>query len=70
MHKLTEEKSWRTIRASQLGFIVQSDPLPETVSIFWKSIVEAQARENSNQVRNDFKPFATGEGANVVDQLE
>ena len=32
--------------------------------------MEAQARENSNQVRNDFKPFATGEGANVVDQLE
>ncbi|WP_288637012.1 phage tail protein [uncultured Oxalobacter sp.] len=32
--------------------------------------MEAQARENSIQVRNDFKPFATGEGANVVDQLE
>ncbi len=53
-----------------MGFIVQSDPFPETGLTIWKNTVETQARENSNQVRNDFKPFATGEGANVLEQLE
>lgn len=32
--------------------------------------METLAKENVNQVRNDFKPFATGEGANVLEQAE
>ena len=32
--------------------------------------MESLVKENSNQVQNDFKPFAVGEGANVIEQAE
>ena len=35
-----------------------------------ENIVEIQIKENASQSRNDFKPFATGEGANVLEQSE